>query len=73
MGWVIRDERQRQACTGVSQAPCACLLPGFCHVYQEAQSQRDAAGVEAGTRSRTPGAGSKGTVPPPAEQHRFGL
>ncbi len=60
MGLVIRDDRQMKALTGVSQAQFDFLLPVFSHVYQEAQQTRYEDGVEAGTRSRQPGAGIKG-------------
>ena len=73
MGLVIRDDRQMKALTGVSQAQFDFLLPVFRHVYQEAQSKRYADGVEAGKRSRKPGAGIKGKLPTMADKLTFVL
>lgn len=73
MGLVIRDDRQMKAVTGVSQAQFDFLLPVFCRVYQEAQHKRYTDGVEAGTRSRKPGAGIKGKLPTMADKLQFVL
>jgi hypothetical protein len=61
MGFLIRDDRQMKALTGVSQAQSDCLLPAFSPVYEATQKQRYEEGVTAGKRSRKPGAGIKGT------------
>jgi Helix-turn-helix of DDE superfamily endonuclease len=73
MGLVIRDDRQMKALTGVSQAQFDFLLPVFRHVYQEAQDKRYVDGVEAGMRSRKPGAGIKGKLPTMADKLTFVL
>src|SRR5512134_361246 len=73
MGLVIRDDRQMKALTGVSQAQFDFLLPVFSHVYQETEHKRYADGVEAGTRSRKPGAGIKGKLPTMAAKLQFVL
>jgi hypothetical protein len=73
MGLIIRDDRQMKALTGVSQAQCDFLLPVFSHVYQEAEHKRYEDGVEAGTRSRKPGAGIKGKLPTMADKLKFVL
>jgi hypothetical protein len=73
MGLVIRDDRQMKALTGVSQAQFDFLLSVFRHVYQEAQHKRYADGVEAGTRSRKPGAGIQGKLPTMADKLTFVL
>jgi hypothetical protein len=73
MGLVIRDDRQMKALTGVSQAQFDFLLPVFSHVYQKAQQQRYEDGVEAGTRSRKPGAGIKGKLPTMANKLTYVL
>ena len=73
MGLTIRDDRQMKALTGVSQAQCDFLLPAFSHVYQETQQTRYEDGVEAGQRSRQPGAGIKGTLPTMANKLQFVL
>ena len=73
MGLVIRDDRQMKALTGVSQAQFDFLLPVFSHVYQEAEQKRYEDGVEAGTRSRKPGAGIKGKLLTLADKLKFVL
>ena len=73
MGLLMRDDRQMKALTGVSQAQFDFLLPVFSHVYQEAEQQRYADGVAAGTRSRKPGAGIKGKLPTIADKLTFVL
>ena len=73
MGLQIRDDRQMKALTGVSQAQFDFLLPVFSHVYEEAQYQRYQDGVEAGKRSRQPGAGIKGKLPTMANKLEFVL
>jgi hypothetical protein len=73
MGMHIRDEPQMKAFTGLSQAPCDRLLLVFSDISQTTQQQTYAQGVEAGTRTRTPGGGSKGTWPTMAEKLLFVL
>jgi len=73
MGLQIRDDRQMKALTGVSQAQFDFLLPVFSHVYEEAQYQSYQDGVEAGKRSRKPGAGIKGKLPTMANKLEFVL
>ena len=73
MGLIIRDDRQMKALTGVSQADFDILLPVFRHVYQTAEQQRYEEGIEAGTRSRKPGAGIKGKLPTMADKLQFVL
>jgi hypothetical protein len=73
MGLLLRDDRQMKALTGVSQVHFDCLLPVFTPVYQEAEHKRYQDGVEAGTRSRKPGAGSKGKLPTMADKLKFVL
>ncbi len=73
MGLVIRDDRQMKALTGVSQTQFDFLLPVFGQVYQEAEQNRYEDGVEAGTRSRKPGAGIKGKLPTLDDKLKFVL
>ena len=73
MGLQIRDERQMKALTGLSQAQFDYLLPVFCHIYQATQQHTYEAGVQAGTRRRHPGGGSKGKLPTMAETLQFVL
>ena len=73
MGLTIRDERQMKALIGVSQAQFDFLLPAFSHVYLETQQKRYEDGVEAGKRSRQPGAGIKGKLPTMADKLQFVL
>jgi hypothetical protein len=68
MGRHIRDDRQRKAFTGLSQAQCAQRLSVFSALSQATQQNTDEAGVESGTRRRQPGGGSKGTLPTMADQ-----
>ena len=63
MGRQIRDERQRQALTGLSQAQFDHLLSVFSEIYQVTQQHTYEEGVAAGTRRRHPGGGSKGKLP----------
>jgi hypothetical protein len=67
MGRQIRDDRQRKALTGLSQAPCDPLQSVCSAIDQVTQPHTDEAGVAAGTRRRHPGGGSKGTLPTMAE------
>jgi len=73
MGLQIRDERQMKALTGLSQAQFAYLLPIFSDLYQTTQQQTYEKGVESGTRTRTPGGGSKGKLPTMADKLLFVL
>jgi hypothetical protein len=73
MGIKIRDERQRKALTGLSQAQFDHLLPVFEHVYQATQQQTYEEGVARGTRQRQPGGGSKGKLPTMADKLFFVL
>src|SRR5882672_9078227 len=68
MGMQIRDERQMKALTGLSQAQFDHLLPVFSDIHQTTQQQTYEQGVESGTRTRTPGGGSKGTLPTMADK-----
>jgi hypothetical protein len=71
MGRHIRDDRQRKAFTGLSQAQCAQRLSVFSALSQATQQntyEAGVAGVESGTRRRQPGGGSKGTLPTMADQ-----
>src|SRR6266702_5989255 len=73
MGLLIRDDRQMKALTGLSQAQFAHLLPVFSDIYQTTQQQTYKKGVESGTRTRTPGGGSKGKLPTMAAKRLFVL
>src|SRR5215831_15793955 len=73
MGLQIRDERQRKALTGLSQAQFDYLLPVFSAVYQATQQRTYEEGVQSGTRRRHPGGGSTGKLPTMAEKLRFVL
>jgi hypothetical protein len=73
VGMHIRDDRQRKALTGLSQAQFNSLLPVCRDVYQATQQQAYAAGVESGTRRRKPGGGCKGKRPTMAEKRLFVL
>jgi hypothetical protein len=68
MGLHIRDDRQRKAFTGLSQAQFDSLLPVFRAMYQATQQKTSEAGMASGTRRRQPGGGSTGTRPTLAEQ-----
>jgi DDE superfamily endonuclease len=73
MGLQIRDNRQRKALTGLSQAQFDHLLPFFSDIYEATQQKTYEAGVEAGTRKRKPGGGSKGKLPTMADKLQFVL
>src|SRR3977135_823946 len=73
MGLQIRDDRQMKALTGLSQTQFAHLLPVFSDIYQTTQQQTYEQGVESGTRTRTPGGGSKGKLPTMADKLLFVL
>jgi hypothetical protein len=68
MGRQIRDERQRQALTGLSQAQCDSLRPVCSALDRATQPHTDEAGSPSGPRRRRPGGGSKGTRPTMVEQ-----
>ena len=71
MGLQIRDDRQRKALTGLSQAQCDSLLPVFSDMYQGSQQHTYEEGVKAGTRLCKPGGGSKGKLPTIADKLLF--
>jgi len=73
MGIVIRDERQLQAFTGLSQTQFDQVLPIFSEVYTHKQQQAYQEGVALGTRRRHPGGGSKGKLPTLADNLLFVL
>src|SRR6266581_4233388 len=73
MGLQIRDDRQMKALTGLSHAQFDHLLPVFNDIYQTTQQQTYEKGVESGTRTRTPGGGSKGKLPTIADKLLFVL
>ena len=73
MGLLIRDDRQMQALTGLSQAQFDHLLPVFSDLYQATQQHTYAQGVASGTRRRKPGGGSQGKRPTMAETLPFVL
>ncbi len=73
MGRQIRDERQRNALTGLSQAQFDSLLPVFRAIYRAPQQHPYEEGVQSGTRRRRPGGGSKGNLPTMVEKLQFGL
>src|SRR6266404_3202117 len=73
MGLQIRDDRQMKALTGLSQDQFDHLLPCFSALYETTQQKTYAEGVEAGTRRRHPGGGSKGKLPTMAEKLPFVL
>jgi hypothetical protein len=73
MGLHIRDDRQRKALTGLSQAQFDHLLPVFSDIYRTTQQQMYEEGVESGTRRRHPGGGSKGQLPTMADKLQFVL
>ena len=73
MGLQIRDERQMKALTGLSQDQCDHLLPFFSAIYEATQQKTSEAGVDSGTRRRTPGGGAKGKLPTMAEKLQFVL
>ena len=73
MGLQIRDNRQRKALTGLSQAQFDHLLPFFSDIYEATQQKTYEEGVESGTRKRKPGGGSKGKLPTMADKLQFVL
>ena len=73
MGLIIRDDRQIKALTGLSQAQFDQLLSVFSDLYQATQQNTYEAGVEAGTRRRKPGGGSKGKLQTMADKLLFVL
>jgi hypothetical protein len=73
MGLHIRDDRQRKALTGLSQAHFDSLLPVFRDRYQATPQKTYEAGVASGTRRRKPGGGSKGKRPTLAQKLLFVL
>jgi hypothetical protein len=68
MGLQIRDERQRKALTGLSQAQFDSLLPVFRAIDRAAQQHTYEEGSQSGTRRRRPGGGSKGKLPTMVEK-----
>ncbi len=68
MSFQGRDDRQMKAFTGFSHAPCDSLLPVCSALAKATPPQRDAEGLTAGTRRRTPGGGTQGPWPTRAEQ-----
>ena len=73
MGLHIRDDRQRKAFTGLSQAPCNHLLPMFSDIYQTTQQKTYEDGINSGTRRRQPGGGVKGNLPTMTDKWQFVL
>jgi hypothetical protein len=73
MGFLIRDDRQMKALTGLSQAQFDSLLPVFSAIYQATQQHTYETGVASGARRRKPGGGSKGKLPTMAEKLQFVL
>jgi hypothetical protein len=73
MGLQIRDERQRKALTGLSQAQFDPLLSVFSDIYRATQQKTYEEGVASGMRKRHPGGGSKGKLPTMAEKLQFVL
>jgi len=73
MGLQIRDERQRKALTGLSQAQFDSLLPVFSDIYRATQQQTYEEGIQSGIRRRRPGGGAKGKLPTMPEQLQFVL
>ena len=63
MGRHIRDERQRTALTGLSQAHCDQRCSVCSDIDQATQQKTADTGSESGTRRRTPGGGGTGTLP----------
>jgi Helix-turn-helix of DDE superfamily endonuclease len=68
MGMQLRDDRQMQALTGLSQAHFDHLLPVCSAIYQAAQQKTYEDGGESGTRTRKPGGGSQGKLPTMADK-----
>lgn len=73
MSLVIRDDRQRKALTGLSQAQFDQLLPVFESTYQSTQQQAYEEGVASGTRQRKLGGGCKGKLPTIVDKLTFVL
>jgi hypothetical protein len=73
MSLVIRDDRQRKALTGLSQAQFDQLLPVFESTYQSTQQQAYEEGVASGTRHRKLGGGCKGKLPTIVDKLTFVL
>ena len=73
MGLPIRDDRQMQALTGLSQAQFDQWLSVFSDLSQATQHNTYEAGVASGTRRRKPGGGSKGKLPTMADKLLFVL
>jgi hypothetical protein len=71
MGLHIRDDRQMQALTGLSQTPFDYLRLAFRDMYQVSQQKTYEEGVESGTRRRNPGGGCKGQLPTLADKLLF--
>ena len=71
MGLHIRDDRQMQALTGLSQTQFDYLLLAFSDMYQVSQQKTYEEGAESGTRRRKPGGGSKGKRPTIADKLLF--
>jgi Helix-turn-helix of DDE superfamily endonuclease len=71
MGLHIRDDRQMQALTGLSQTQFDSLLLAFSDMYQVSQQKTYEEGVEAGIRRRKPGGGCKGKLPTLADKLLF--
>jgi hypothetical protein len=62
-----------KALTGLSRDQFDPLLPCVSAIYESTQHKTYAEGVEAGTRRRKPGGGSKGKLPTMAEKWQFVL
>ena len=73
MGIQVRDERQMNALTGLSQAQFDNLLPAFSDIYGATQWRHYEEGVTSGTRRRKPGGGTKGKLPTMTEKLLFVL
>ena len=69
----IRDERQRKALTGLSQAHFDHRLSVCSNIYQATQQKTYDQGIESGTRRRKPGGGCKGQLPTLADKLLFVL
>lgn len=69
----IRDERQMQALTGLSQAEFEQLLPTFSAVYAAKRQAEYEQAEQAGQRQRKPGGGRKGNLPTVADKLLFVL
>ena len=63
----IRDECQRKAVPGLSQAPCDPLRSVFRTLSQATPQKTSDKGIESGTRRRTPGGGGNGPGPTRAD------